>query len=308
MTHTGDMKPKTRRIVHWCVALPALLGGSSCAVFSLRMKSWEKQVTRTPEGVLDFAQPFSVGEGDVGLLLVHGFGDGPHVWEPLASALSEEGYHVRALRLPAWGEPASVKQSVTLADWEEHIQAEAEALRATCSRVVVLAHSMGGCLSTVLAQSGRLPADALILYAPMFEVSSARSPLLPTATWQRLGHNILPEHTIIESLFPDHSRRGHARPRTRRDPFVPARIYDLLFEEMSLLYAQPAVLPLPLRLVLPGEDHVVHSPRAQAWFEALQAPVKTLFIDEGAGHVLPLDLDARAEADRIKIWLNEIGI
>ncbi len=74
------MKMPHRRLRRLILVIPALLGGSSCAVFNLRMKSWEKQVTRTEDGVLTFAQPFEEGAGSTGLLLVHGFGDGPNVW------------------------------------------------------------------------------------------------------------------------------------------------------------------------------------------------------------------------------------
>ncbi|MEX2606145.1 MAG: alpha/beta fold hydrolase [Kiritimatiellia bacterium] len=277
-------------------------------MFSYRYHSWEKKVTRTPDGVLDFAQASTRGNGNHALLLVHGFGDGPHVWKTLAPELAQRGYTVRAMRLPGWNEPIENKRTITLEDWEHAIQQEVQTLKESHARVGVLAHSMGGCLVTVLAQKNQLDADALVLYAPMFEVSSARSPVLKTSTWFKIGDRILPERMIIESLFADHARVNAPRPKTRRDPFSPLNIFRLLYAEMDRFDAQTPVISIPVRLILPGKDRVVRSQRSREWFEALEAESKTLHEETTAGHVLPLDVDVLAEVDRLVIWLLEQGI
>lgn len=285
-----------------------LLPLCSCAVFTYRYHSWEKNVTRTPDGVLEFAQASTRGSGDNALLLVHGFGDGPQVWNHLAPVLAEKGYTVRAMRLPGWNEPMDVKRDITLEAWEGAIQRELQALNNTHEKVGVLAHSMGGCLVTVLAQKDQLDADALVLYAPMFEVSSARSPLLKTSTWFKIGDQILPEDMIIESLFADHARVNEPRPKTQRDPFSPLNIFRLLYAEMDRFDGQTQAISIPVRLVLPGKDRVVRSQRSLEWFAALQTESKTLHQESAAGHVLPLDVDVLAEVDRLTIWLGEQGI
>lgn len=290
------------------ISIPFLGMATSCAVFNCRYKSWNHKVSRTPDGVLEFARAKTYGSGDTAVLMVHGFGDGPHVWNALAPELAARGFTVRAMRLPGWNEPMEVKRNTGPDDWEAAIVREAEALRDEHGRLVVMAHSLGGCLTTVLAQDGRLPADALILYAPMFAISNDRSPLLDTDTWFKIGDRILPDRMIIESLFPDHARRVKPRPKTRRDPFVPKTLYRGLYREMEVRAEQEPSISHPVRLVLPGEDRVVRSGVSRDWFEALEAPAKTLWTEEPAGHVLPLDVETLAEVDRIVIWLREQGI
>jgi len=304
-----EMKPRTTRLMlfHSVLILLLILPGA-CTVFKLRHRQWEKKITRDAEGVAEFSKAFEMGEGRAALLLVHGFGDGPHVWEKLAPALEAEGFTVRALRLPGWGESPEAKQDITRADWLLHIQSELAELRTAHAPIIVLAHSMGGCLTTLLAVKEELDADGLILYAPMFEVSNARSPLLPTRTWFKIGDKILPKNMLVESLFPDHARVHPPRPRTRRDPYVPAHIFAELYAGMDELAEAPARASVPVRLVLPGEDRVIDTAYALDWFKRLEAPSKTLHIEEPAGHVLPLDLDFTREAQRVRVWIEEMGI
>ncbi|MGA0334352.1 MAG: alpha/beta hydrolase [Kiritimatiellia bacterium] len=273
-----------------------------------RYQKWNQSVSRTPEGVLEYAQARTYGDGENALLLVHGFGDGPHAWESLAPLLAEQGYCVRALRIPGWGEPVEVKRKVTLEEWKHGISAELAQLHQSHTKVAVLAHSMGGCLSTVLAQDQQLDADALVLYAPMLEVSSTRSPLFKTRTWYRIGSKVLPDSLIIESIYGDHARVNAPRPKTRRDPFNPKNIFDLLYAAMSEFEAQPPEVEMPLRLVMPGEDRVVDIERTLKWYAELDAPQKMLVTYETAGHVLPLDIDPLAESTQLVLWLSEQGI
>lgn len=276
-------------------------------MFQTRYRHWNKQIERDEEGIALFARPRSYEGGPAAILLVHGFGDGPQVWESLAPALNAEGFTVRALRLPGWGEPPQAKQKITRQDWLQHIRDEIAELRGEYSSVFVAAHSMGGCLSALLAVRGDLDADGLILYAPMFGVSNARSPLLPTRTWFEIGDKILPDRMLVESLFPDHARVNEPRPRTRRDPFVPARIFGELYAAMDELALESARVPFPVRLVLPGKDHVIDLQTARTWYETLESPSKTLHMEDPAGHVLPLDMDPSLEARRVSEWVNSLS-
>jgi alpha-beta hydrolase superfamily lysophospholipase len=281
-----------------------MLPTGACAVFNARYRSWDRQIERDEHGVAMFALPYTLGDGDTALLLVHGFGDTPQVWSKLAPELAERGYTVRAMRLPGWGESPEVKRSVTREQWFEAIESEIRQLRNDHEQVIVLAHSMGGALATWLAVHQRLDAEGLILYAPMFAVSDDRSPVLTTRQWFQIGDRILPQRMLVESLFPDHARVNEPRPRTLRDPFVPGHIYRLLYQTMDELQETEPVMSFPVQLVLPGEDRVVRNDVAKAWFETAKAPMKTLHIEEPAGHVLPMDVNFALEADRIHTWIQ----
>ncbi len=281
---------------------------SSCALFRMRMNAWEKEVTRDEQGVLDFAEEREIAGGDTALLLVHGYGDTPNVWAQMIPALAEAGFTVKAIRLPGWGEPIEVKQEVELEDWLEKIRSEATALHQQHEHVVVLAHSLGGGLSGLVALEGELEADALVLYAPLLRVSNKRSPLISARAWYNLGRVILPNSMVFDSIFQDHATHSTPRPKTERDPFVTKNIYEALYAAIDRFHVLPAKLQIPVRMVLAREDRVVNSEQAQAWFETLEAPVKLLVVEEEAGHVLPRELDPEQEAQDLKIWLSELGM
>jgi carboxylesterase len=308
MLYSKSMIPKQRFCLYsgfLLLLLIILLPFGACAVFNLRYKAWEQDISRDKSGVACFALPYTLQGNTTALLLIHGFGDSPQVWSSLAPELANKGYTVRAMRLPGWGEPPEVKRRLTLEQWVNAIQEEIDTLQTHHHSIVVLAHSMSGALTTCLAQAERLSIDALILYAPMFGVSNRRSPILSTRSWFEIADRILPPRMLIESLFSDHVRVNSPRPRTLRDPFVPKNMYRLLYAIMDGLQSQPSRIDFPVRLVLPGEDPVVRSDLARTWFESLKAPSKTLHIEKDAGHVIPLDLDCSREADRIHLWIQE---
>ena len=295
------------RITSRLLAAASLLPLGACGIFTLRHRHWEKSIQRGEDGVAEHARSYKAGRGDTALLLVHGFGDGPEVWRPLSEPLVSRGYHIRAMRLPGWGEALAVKRTVSSKIWLEAVAKEIRELRATHDRVYVLAHSLGGCIMAHLLHEKDPQIDGLVLYAPMYDIADDRSPLISTRSWFNLGRWILPRRMTVESLFPDHTRVADPRPRNKRDPFVPLHVFDVLYEMMDTFAELPPHSRVPIRLVLPGEDHVVRTDITLKWYTDLDAPSKTLFHVPEAGHVLPLDIDPEAEAHRVALWIDNLN-
>jgi alpha-beta hydrolase superfamily lysophospholipase len=288
--------------------LALLIPVSSCAVFSIRASRWEQNVTRDPDGVLSHARARTWPGDGPSMLLVHGFGDGPHVWNKLGPALADNGFHVRAMRLPGLNEPMEVKRSVTREDWRTQVLIEMSALETREQPVVVMAHSLGACVVSDLVQGGQLQPDALVLYAPLFKVSDERSPGVSSRTWFNIGQRVLPDSFIVESIFDEQAARGTARPKTERDPYNPKNIFAQMFALMDERAAKPVQAPSPVLMVVTDQDKVIHTPVALSWFEDLQAPAKTLRTESDAGHAMPLDLETRAETQKLVHWLDTQGI
>jgi len=287
-----------------CILLPL----SSCAVFSYRAHRWEKSVSRDPDGVLTHAKAKTWEGVGPSILLVHGFGDGPHVWNKLGPELATSGYHVRALRLPGWNEPLDVKRSITRDDWRNQVLKEANVLRERNQPLLIMAHSLGACIVSDLVQSGRLTPDAIVLYSPLFRVSDARSPIVSSRTWFHIGTRILPDSFIIESIFQEQAQNGVARPPTKRDPFNPKNVFIEMFQLMDEREAAPMELPCPLYLIVAEQDRVINTPVAMTWFDEVEAPVKKLRKDPTAGHAMPLDLETLAETRNLLVWFDQQGI
>lgn len=303
-----EKRTRLLKVIPSLAGVLLLIPVSSCAVFSYRASRWEKTVTRDPDGVLAHARA-RTWEGDgTSILLVHGFGDGPHVWNELGPPLASEGFHVRAMRLPGWNEPIEVKRTVTRDDWRNAVLQEAARLNERQRPLIIMAHSLGGCIVSDLIQAGRLQPDALVLYAPLFRVSDARSPLVSSRSWFQVGRKVLPDSFIIESLFDEQASTGTARPKSKRDPFNPKNIFIQMFALMDERAENPTTAPCPVLLIVTDQDKVINTSVALNWFEELDAPEKTLRRESDSGHAMPLDVEILAETEKLLHWFTTQGI
>jgi carboxylesterase len=96
-------------------------------------------------------RPFALGDADVGVLLLHGLTGTPHEVRPLADALHEAGYAVRAPLLAGHTDLDALERS-TWRDWYASASEAFEHLHDQGRRkVVVLGFSMGSLLTLRLA-------------------------------------------------------------------------------------------------------------------------------------------------------------
>ena len=278
-------------VVVWIIAavLTAWIGGDIAysTLTKHRFLEWEKSVERDGDGLRLGARAFTVGHGDTALLMVHGFGDSPAVFRHLAPALAERGYACRAMRLPGFGEPMAAYGRVTDDQWMEAIESELEALRSEHARVWVVAHSLGAAITLRHILSGQDHVDGLVLLAPLIRVSGRRSPLLPPATWYAVTRNML-TYEYVESVFPMDVRRVDL-PDYPRDRFVPRNVYDAMFETLSAIAGRAADVRQPLLMMLAGDDPVIDTPTAEAFFKAAGSDTKRVVLLEDVGHAFPVD-------------------
>lgn len=98
---------------------------------------------------------FLPGQGEDGILLIHGLTANPFVLRPAAERLNGEGFHVCAPRLPGHGTDPGDLLTVTWKDWFETVIENYELLKAHCRNVHVIGMSLGGNLALCLsAQCG----------------------------------------------------------------------------------------------------------------------------------------------------------
>ena len=76
--------------------------GHSCNV-SYRIREWKNLVPWTEEVLAPDAAEREAGEGDVALLMVHGFGDSLQTYRKLMPEPAQNGYHCKAILLPGFG-------------------------------------------------------------------------------------------------------------------------------------------------------------------------------------------------------------
>jgi len=88
-----------------------------------------------------------VGEGDVGVLVLHGFTGNPSSMTPQARAFAAAGLHVEQPRLPGHGTTLDDMQTTFWTDWSGEAAAAYDRLAERASKIVVIGLSMGGTLT-----------------------------------------------------------------------------------------------------------------------------------------------------------------
>lgn len=98
--------------------------------------------------VMDGCEAFShVGNGTVGVLVIHGFTGNPSSMTPQAKAFAKAGLHVEQPRLPGHGTSLADMQTTDWSDWSGEAAAAYDRLAERAGEIVVIGLSMGGTLT-----------------------------------------------------------------------------------------------------------------------------------------------------------------
>ncbi len=199
MHHSAQVSaPRNRRGSRWVrrVALAAVavvvglvaVRSASDALVTSR----DRAVARDSEtGLLLGAHPKTLGPEDAhtAVLLVHGFVGAGNNFGELAERLAADGHRVRVMLLPGHGTSPREFERVEPETLEDAVNAERAALEARHERVVLVGHSMGGTLATLVAS--RANVDGLVLAAPYFGVTARWYYGLDPETWIEVASSLL---------------------------------------------------------------------------------------------------------------------
>ncbi len=275
------------------------------AWIAARRSAWERITARAPDGLRADAAAFTVGQGPVAVLLVHGFADVPAVFHGLATELAAGGgLTCRAMRLPGAGEPLAAAARVTEGVWLEAVTRETRELRRTHARVWLLGHSLGGALvlAAVLKDPGL--ADGIVVLAPLLRVSRARSPVLPPRVWFRLAWSAFLFSRTFESCFAtDVTAVDVDGWSYRRDRFIQFATYRSLFTLLDWLQPRATALRLPVLAILAGRDRVVDNAATRNWLSHGAAP--RLVVDElpDTPHPIPTEPGWKEVTRRVRSFI-----
>jgi carboxylesterase len=121
--------------------------------------------------IMDHAHPITQGDGELGVLLCHGFTSSPWSMKGWADALAAAGFRVRAPRLPGHGTTWQELNRVGWQDWYDCVDREFLALRDECRQVFVGGMSLGGSLALRVAEQHPDEVAALALVNPAVMVA-----------------------------------------------------------------------------------------------------------------------------------------
>jgi alpha-beta hydrolase superfamily lysophospholipase len=255
----------------WIVGAAAVVWLAGDLLYSILMKRryarWTRGIERDADGVRRGCREYTTGNGDIAILLVHGFGDSAAIWQRIAPALAGRGFTCRVMRLPGFGMPMGEYRKTSSAQWVAAVGEELKTLRQSHARVVVVAHSLGAAVTLGCLADHPDAAAAVVLLAPLIDVCNKRSPLLPVRTWYRILDSLL--------LF--------------TDVYVPRFVFREMFALIRRNRGRVSTLAIPLLMILAKDDPIVDNRAAERFYRDYPGTVKKLLVVEDAGHILPMD-------------------
>jgi carboxylesterase len=226
-------------------------------------------------------EPFELGGGDNGVLLIHGFCGTPPEMRGLGEHLAQHGFLARGMLLPGHGTSPEDLDNYVWRDWVDAAQAELDGLRQRCARVFVAGQSMGGTVT-------------LYLGAHNPDVAA----IATTAALVNLGRR---SHTMIR--FGRYVRRWHYPDRERVDLWDQAAVAQLrsynkrsvkshmeLLRLMAQVWHDLPLLEMPA-LIMHGRGDQTVPPRNAGLIAARIGANATLRYFERSGHAMSVDVD-----------------
>lgn len=227
------------------------------------------------------AEPFThSGDGDVGVLLCHGFTGTPASMRPWGAHLAQSGFTVRAPRLPGHGTTWQEMNRTTWRDWYGCVSAELDKLLGQCATVLVFGQSMGGTLTLRLAQEYGDAIAGITLVNPSIMSLRKDVRLLP------LVSRFLPS---IRGVGGDIAKQGVKELSYAR---VPLRAAASLAEFWAVVRADLPKVRQPILLLRSLVDHVVEPENSRLIAARVSSTDLTEVELSDSYHVATLDHDA----------------
>lgn len=226
------------------------------------------------------AEPWSLVQGDTGILFIHGFTGSPKSMRPWAQELSNEGWSVSVPRLPGHGTRWQDMNLTTWQDWYAEAERALGDLQSRCSQVFVMGLSMGGTLTLRLAQQHGDAISGIVLVNPAVHTERPDRFLLP------ILQRFLPSFPGISNDIakPDQDEGAYTRIPLKAAHSL-SRLWKVVREDM------PRVRQ-PLLLFRSVQDHVVEASNAEYILtHASSTDIEEVLLHDSY-HVATLDFDA----------------
>jgi carboxylesterase len=229
-------------------------------------------------------------------LCLHGLTGTPYEVRSLGLGLAAAGIDAVGPVLPGHNETPEALSRVSHLDWLDAANSHYQTLRGRYERVFVVGLSMGGLLSLALAQ--RHAVDALVVVGTPLVLRQRFAWMIPLAKY----FQPLPEKQGGSDIRDDAARKRH--PSYSVMPL--ASVHELQRLQRVVRKGLPRI-ECPI-LVAHGAHDTTADPRdALAIVARVSSDVSEQLSCESSGHVVPVDVDAVALAERAAEFLTRFA-
>jgi len=242
----------------------------------------------------ELVRPYWLGEGERGVLLLHGFAGSPPELRTLAEWLAKHGFLAYAPLLAGHGTTPEAMAQTTRYDWIGSADHALDEMLQRCRWIGVAGQSMGGTLALHLAAT-RPEVEAVVTQAAMLLLRDWRLRLLPVlhrvVRWQvQSGAADLYNKDALGDLI-SYSRR----PTVSILELV--RLGQMVQQEL-------AAIRQPLLVMHGGRDAVVPPATADEIVARASSSLRALRRFERSGHGMSVDVDRREVASTAGAWFE----
>jgi carboxylesterase len=260
----------------------------------------ERSETMTARTLLPFepavVQPWTLGSGPRGALLLHGFAGTPPELRRLGEHLAAHGWRCHA---PAMAGHASTPEDLERTTWRDWAASAAEALHSLveqCESVVVAGQSMGGSMALHLAAHDDRIRAVATLAAPVW-LSDWRVRLLPLAKY--VVRWDVPDADDVDLFWPEAVDELYSYGRR------PTRAIRQLDVFTGVVRRELPLVRQPVLVLHGGRDRVI-DPRNAADIErglvCSTAVERHTFLR--SGHGMSVDVDREEINARVLAWFD----
>jgi carboxylesterase len=238
------------------------------------------------------AEPFSLGGGSIGVLMIHGLTGSPASMRPIGEWLATRGCAVEGVRLPGHGTTLDDLRASRWTHWVDEATRGLDALEGRTRTIVVFGQSMGAAVAVVVAAARPHQVHGLALANPY--LFDARHALAPIVRWYPRD---------LRGVANDIAMPGQDENADAAIP-VPAAL-----EMAALTKVARSELPgirQPVVVFRSGTDHVIPRGNAKRTLRRIGSARAELVECPRSYHVVTLDHDAPLVRDRVLAFARDL--
>ncbi len=268
----------------------------------------DEAIVRDPDtGIIRGAEPLTLGPENSrrAILMVHGFAGTPNNFNELPARLADTGWHVHAMLLPGHGTSPRAFEITTAEQLEAAVVTELDALRERYETVVLLGHSMGGALATLIA--ARCKVDGLILVSPYYAITYRWYYLLRPETWAAWLSSVV--RWVYRSVRMQPVNLLEAQEKILSYHWIPVRaaLMAMGLAARACREEVAADITAPVLLIRSKRDGVIDTNLAQQVFEKIPAQHKRSVCLRDSDHIVFWDYDREEVVAQVSDFLQDLS-